>query len=79
VRARAALVSGLDSLAPCADSAWLPKIAGHDGAGGECERGVRLGGAAEHVVEQSPVHEQFLSERIGVRAGAGSRWLPTGR
>ena len=55
-------------------------IAGHGGAGGECERGVRLGGADEHVVERSPVGEQLLSETIVVRAGPGrSRvYLATG-
>ena len=42
----------------------VAEIAGHGGTDGECERGVRLGGADEHVVEHSPVREQFLSERI---------------
>jgi hypothetical protein len=50
----------------------VAEIAGHAGADGECERGVRLGGADEHVVEHSPVIEQLLSETIAVRTGAGS-------
>jgi hypothetical protein len=52
----------------------VAEIASYGGAGRECERGVRLGGADEHVVEHSPVGEQFLNETIVVRAGAGSIW-----
>jgi hypothetical protein len=50
----------------------VAEIAGHGGADGECERGVRLAGADEHVVEHSPVRAQFLNETIVVRTGAGS-------
>jgi hypothetical protein len=54
----------------------VAEITGHGGTGGECERGVRLAGGDEHVVEHSPVGEQFLSETMAARAGAGSFWLP---
>jgi hypothetical protein len=54
----------------------VAEIAGHGGADGEYERGVRLGGADEHVVEHSPAGGQFLSETIAARAEAGSIWLP---
>ncbi len=56
----------------------VAEIAGHGGADGERERGVRLAGADEHVVEHSQVGEQFLSETIAVRAGAGSLIAATG-
>ena len=54
----------------------VAETAGQGGTGGECERGVRLGGADEHVVEHSPVGEQFRSETIVVQAGAGPIWPP---
>jgi hypothetical protein len=72
VHVRAALVSDPGNLEPCAGLGVVAEIAGHAGADGECERGVRLGGADEHVVEHSPVIEQPLSETIVVRTGAGS-------
>ncbi len=53
----------------------VAEIAGHGGAGGECARSVRRGDADKHIVEHSPVGEQFPSETIAVRAGAGSIWL----
>jgi hypothetical protein len=49
----------------------VAEIAGHGAADGERERAVHLGGGDEHVVEHSPAGEQFLSETIVVRAGAG--------
>ena len=60
----------------------VAETAGQGGTGGECERGVRLGGADEHVVEHSPVGEQFRSETIivppGARAYLASRNDPQG-
>jgi hypothetical protein len=49
----------------------VAEITGHGGTGGECERGVRLGGGDEHVVEHSPVGQQFLSETMATRAEPG--------
>ena len=59
-------------MALCVGFGPVAEIAGHGGCCGECEHGVRLGGADKHVVEYYPVGEKFLM-RGG--SGPGRSWF----